>query len=47
MENHLRGFSVKNIERAKNTEDDELAKAAARKIMLPPDIFSQHPKTPQ
>jgi hypothetical protein len=40
-ENYLRGFSVEHIERSKNTEVVELAKAAARKIALPPDVFFQ------
>jgi hypothetical protein len=29
MENYFKGFQVKYIERSKNTDDDELAKAAA------------------
>jgi ribonuclease HI len=41
MENYFRGFSIEHIERAKNTEADELAKAAARKTTLPPDVFFQ------
>jgi ribonuclease HI len=42
MENYFRGFSVEHIERAKNTEADELVKAAAREItLLPPDVFFQ------
>jgi hypothetical protein len=32
---------VEHIERAKNIEADELAKAAARKAALPPDVFFQ------
>jgi hypothetical protein len=39
MENYFRGFSVKHIERARNTEADKLVNAAARKITLPPDVF--------
>jgi ribonuclease HI len=35
MENFFKGFTVKHIERAKNTEVDELAKATARKIVEP------------
>jgi hypothetical protein len=31
MENYFRGFSIKHIDRNKNAEADELAKAAARK----------------
>jgi ribonuclease HI len=39
MENYFRGFIFKYIERTKNTKVDELAKAAARKTTLPPDVF--------
>jgi hypothetical protein len=41
MENYFRGFSVEHIERNKNVKADELAKAAARKTMLPPDVLFQ------
>jgi hypothetical protein len=41
MENYFKGFTVKYIERTKNTEVDELAKAAAKKAVLPPDVFFQ------
>jgi ribonuclease HI len=41
MENFFKGFTIEHIERAKNTESDELAKAAARKAVLPPDVFFQ------
>jgi hypothetical protein len=45
MESYFRGFSVEHLDRSKNTEADELAKAAARKIALhpppPPDVFFQ------
>ncbi len=41
MEGFFKGFTVQHIERAKNTEADELAKAAARKAVLPPDVFFQ------
>jgi hypothetical protein len=41
MENYFKGFTVEYVKRTKNTEADELAKAAARKIMLPPDVFFQ------
>jgi hypothetical protein len=37
MENFVMGFTVEHIERVK----DELAKAMARKMMLPPDVFFQ------
>jgi ribonuclease HI len=36
MENYFKDFTVKHIERAKNAEADELAKAAARKVVRPP-----------
>jgi hypothetical protein len=39
MKNFFNGFIVQHIERAKNTEVDELAKAAARKAVLPLDVF--------
>jgi hypothetical protein len=39
MENYFRGFLVEHIERAKNTEADEVMKAAARKTTLPLDVF--------
>jgi hypothetical protein len=41
MENHFNGFIVEHIERPKNAEADELAKAATRKAVLPPDVFFQ------
>jgi hypothetical protein len=41
MENFYKGFTIEHIERAKNTEADELAKATARKMVLPPDVFFQ------
>jgi hypothetical protein len=41
MDNYFRGFLVKHIERENNTEADELAKAAARKITIPTDVFFQ------
>jgi hypothetical protein len=41
MEGFFKGFTVQHIERAKNTEADELAKAAAKKAVLPPDVFFQ------
>ncbi len=41
MENFFKGFIVEHIERAKNTEVDELAKAAAKKATLPLDVFFQ------
>jgi ribonuclease HI len=47
MENYFKGFLVEHIERRKNTKADELAKAVARKTMLPPTYFSKHWKTRQ
>jgi hypothetical protein len=41
MEIFFKGFTVEHIERAKNTEADKLAKATARKVALPPDVFFQ------
>jgi ribonuclease HI len=41
MENHFKGFKVEYIERNKNSEADELAKAAARNMPLPTDVFFQ------
>jgi hypothetical protein len=37
---------VEYIERTKNTKADELAKATARKAVLPPDVFFQVIKDP-
>jgi ribonuclease HI len=39
MENHFKGFIVQYIERIRNTEVAELAKAAARNMPLPTDVF--------
>jgi hypothetical protein len=39
MENYFKGFTVEYIQRTKNIEPDELAKATARKKVLPPDVF--------
>jgi hypothetical protein len=39
MEGFSKGFIVQHIERAKNIEADKLAKAASRKVVLPPDVF--------
>jgi ribonuclease HI len=41
MENYFKGFTVEYVKRTKNIEADELAKAAARKTALPPDVFFQ------
>jgi hypothetical protein len=47
IENYFRGFTVEYIKGTKNTEADELAKVAARKTTLPPDVFFQTIKDPQ
>jgi ribonuclease HI len=41
LENHFKGFTIEHIKRTKNIETDELAKTAARKAVLPPDVFFQ------
>jgi hypothetical protein len=41
MEGFFKEFTVQHMERAKNTEAYELAKAVARKVVLPPDVFIQ------
>jgi ribonuclease HI len=46
IENHFKGFTVEHIERTKNTKADELAKAAARKTVLPTYVFFQLIKDP-
>jgi hypothetical protein len=40
-ENYFMGFIVEHIERTKNTKANELAKAAAKKTVLPPDVLFQ------
>jgi ribonuclease HI len=40
-ESYFKGFTVENIERAKNAEADELAKAVARNTPLPANAFLQ------
>ena len=39
MEKHFKGFTVIHIPRDQNQEADKLAKATARKEVLPPDMF--------
>jgi hypothetical protein len=39
MENYFKGFTIEYIERTKNAEAVELAKAAARHTSLPADVF--------
>jgi ribonuclease HI len=47
MENNLKRFPVKYVERTKNIEADELAKVAARKTLLQLDVcFSKPSRTP-
>jgi ribonuclease HI len=41
MEKNFKCFTVKYIDKNKNTEADELAKAAARNTPLPTDVFLQ------
>jgi ribonuclease HI len=41
MENYFKGFTVEHVDRNKNTEADELAKAAAHNTPLPVDVFLQ------
>lgn len=41
MEKHFTGFTLRHIPRAKNEEANQLAKAAAQSIPLPPDVFFQ------
>jgi ribonuclease HI len=41
MERFFKGFIVHYIERTKNEEEDELAKAAAKKAVIPLEVFFQ------
>jgi hypothetical protein len=41
MERFFKGFTVQQIERTKNEQACELAKSAARKVVIPPDVFIQ------
>jgi hypothetical protein len=41
MENYFKGFTVEHIKITKNSEADELVKAAARNTALPTDVFFQ------
>jgi hypothetical protein len=41
MENYFKGFKVEYIELNKNSEADQLAKAAARNTSMPANIFFQ------
>ena len=46
MEKHFRGFTIIHIPHALNDEADRLAKAAARKQQLPPDVLFEEISTP-
>jgi ribonuclease HI len=46
MEKHFNGFTVEHMLRAQNSEADKLAKGAARKQQLPPDVFYEEITTP-
>jgi ribonuclease HI len=46
MERFFNGFTVQHIERTKNSEVDELAKAATKKTVIPPDVFYQFIEDP-
>jgi hypothetical protein len=46
MERFFKGFTVQYIERAKHAVADELAKAAAEKVVLPLDVFFQDVEDP-
>ena len=39
MEKYFKGFTAIHIPRSQNEEADKLAKAAARKVPVPPDVF--------
>jgi hypothetical protein len=39
MEMHFRGFTIEHLPRKKNGEADDLAKKAAKKKLMPPDVF--------
>ena len=41
LERRLEGFTLKHIPRSENVEADELAKAAANNLPLPPNTFYQ------
>jgi hypothetical protein len=41
MDNFFKGFTIEYIDRNKNSEADELAKAAACNTPLPADVFLQ------
>jgi hypothetical protein len=39
MERHFRGFTIEHLPRKKNGEADDLAKRAAKREVMPPDVF--------
>jgi hypothetical protein len=39
MQNHFKGFTMEYIERSRNNEADQLAKAATHKTPLHADVF--------
>ena len=39
MERHFRGFTIEHLPRKKNGEADDLAKRAAKREAMPPDVF--------
>jgi hypothetical protein len=39
MERHFRGFTIEHLPRKSNGEPDELAKKAARREAMPPNVF--------
>jgi hypothetical protein len=41
IENHFKGFMLQYIEQSKNIKVDDLAKAMARNISMPADVFFQ------
>jgi hypothetical protein len=47
MDNYFKGFIVEHIERAKNIEADELAKATTKKVCYDRMYFSKSSKIPQ
>ena len=46
MEKHFKGYSVQHIPRNENNKSDKLAKAAAQKQPMPPDVFYEIITTP-
>jgi ribonuclease HI len=46
MERHFRGFTIEHLPRKKNGEEDDLAKKAAKKELMLPDVFFEILATP-